>query len=304
MKLIKLLSVIAIMLLSFNYCISQNLSLKQLIVLKKNKIDYINNYLLNKGWQYYSSEKNGNYDLVTWNYARNKYEPEKAVAWIVIFLFKNGENMITYESLSGATYNLIKDEIDSYKMKSFYSEINNIGIRNDYQGANYAVSIQFDNRDNINGYTFTLFSKQDYLRFLIFNKTKEKEETINFSSNTDNNKKNNENYDKDIATDTSFYINEESEEDASEGVNTLLEYIEEKPKSESYDQPPNNYISYTFTKSNSIEAPLREAPDINSNALYYCPRSSKVYVLENSDTIYWKVSVNGHIGYMSKSLIQ
>ncbi|WP_157886761.1 hypothetical protein [Hymenobacter sp. PAMC 26628] len=72
---------------------------------------------------------------------------------------------------------------------------------------------------------------------------------------------------------------------------------------------PDAYVysgryQYRTKFDSSIAPPLRSAPTPIANEVYSCPLNANVYVIEDiPETIYCKASVNGHIGYISKSLL-
>ncbi len=53
-----------------------------------------------------------------------------------------------------------------------------------------------------------------------------------------------------------------------------------------------------------FEIPLRELPDVNSEEIYKCPKNSIIYVIENSNNIFFKVYVNGYTGYLSNGFLK
>ncbi|UOQ53051.1 SH3 domain-containing protein [Hymenobacter cellulosivorans] len=61
--------------------------------------------------------------------------------------------------------------------------------------------------------------------------------------------------------------------------------------------------SGTYKVNSSIAPPLRAAPNVSAAEIYSCPRQATVQVLEDAGDIYCKVSVNGHVGYISKNLL-
>jgi serine/threonine protein kinase len=65
----------------------------------------------------------------------------------------------------------------------------------------------------------------------------------------------------------------------------------------------SNFNSYKFQTSFDnpvMEPPLREHPNVNSRELYRCPKNATVYVVDNSGEAFFKVRVNGYVGYVSK----
>ncbi len=62
---------------------------------------------------------------------------------------------------------------------------------------------------------------------------------------------------------------------------------------------PENYMFTTTFKSFVYGLPLRDIPDVNGKVIYYCPMDALVYVVDNSGSVYYKVTVNGLTGYLS-----
>lgn len=63
------------------------------------------------------------------------------------------------------------------------------------------------------------------------------------------------------------------------------------------------YLFTTTFKDPPFEIPLRSAPRVTSREIYRCPIDALVYVIENSNDIYCKVNVNGHVGYITKTFL-
>jgi len=272
---------------------AQKLSLNQLILLKKNKIDYINDYLLNKGWEYHLSKKYDDHDMVIWDYDRDEYEREKAQAWLTIYFYDNGETLLVYECFNKSIYTSIKSEIGFNKMKKCNSEVNDNSIINHYIGANYAVSITF-RKDNCNSYSFTLFSKDEYLNRTLIVKKPSPEQMGSLQEDSG------ESYDSD---------------EESDGVKTLLKYIGEDTDSQTSRNLLQNTSFNTETKKidydnksdfidTPFDIPLRESPDINSKEIYSCPKNSKIQLLYGGNEAYQLISIDGHKGYVSRKFIK
>ncbi len=79
-----------------------------------------------------------------------------------------------------------------------------------------------------------------------------------------------------------------------------------KPKSKllsKNDSSINQQFETSFDTPLS-EIPMRIEPKMNSKVIYRCPNNAKVVVLDSRGELYYKVSVNGHIGYVSKSFLK
>ena len=92
-------------------------------------------------------------------------------------------------------------------------------------------------------------------------------------------------------------INGSSNEDSSYGIT-------KNTKAHNYSDPGNAYYSgnykfRTWLRNPPIELPLRTQPKTDADVIYKCPKNARVYVIDNSNEFYFKVYVNGHIGYLS-----
>lgn len=61
------------------------------------------------------------------------------------------------------------------------------------------------------------------------------------------------------------------------------------------------YLFTTVFNDPPFEISLRKAPKGKSRVIYKCPKNALVNVIEISDDTYYKVNVNGHVGYITKS---
>lgn len=79
-------------------------------------------------------------------------------------------------------------------------------------------------------------------------------------------------------------------------------------KASSYVSDESNYDGpYKFKTTFDappFEIPLRELPDVSSEEIYKCPKNSIIYVIDNSDTNFFKVYVNGYTGYLSTGFLK
>jgi uncharacterized protein YgiM (DUF1202 family) len=65
------------------------------------------------------------------------------------------------------------------------------------------------------------------------------------------------------------------------------------------------YSEYYYLADNtpSFLRSLRSAPNVMSGVIHKFPSGSKVYVIEKTNSSYWKVAINGTIGFISKLLL-
>ncbi|WP_026837075.1 toxin-antitoxin system YwqK family antitoxin [Gillisia sp. JM1] len=146
---------------------SQNLSLSDLhnITSVKNW-ENANQYLLNKGWEYYESSKgdSNRYNTITWSFNRS-YE-DKASGWFYVYTFDREPNKITYTTFNKSSYSAIQKALKNYNYKLLDSKIKNNEITSEYSNQNYILKINTDKREgssrldeSITGYRFELIKK-------------------------------------------------------------------------------------------------------------------------------------------------
>lgn len=144
-------------LISFLYIHSsaQDLSLTDLQnICQKTNWEYVNQYLMNKGWEFYESEKGSStqYNTITWSY--NKSYDDKAEAWFYLFTYEGFPNKISYSVFNKPAYTKIQNSLNSngYKLKD--SEINNNEITSKYANNVYFLEITTEKREKKNEYSY------------------------------------------------------------------------------------------------------------------------------------------------------
>ena len=63
------------------------------------------------------------------------------------------------------------------------------------------------------------------------------------------------------------------------------------------------YKFVTTFNSPPFEIPLRKFPNFESEVIYKCPKESFIYVIDNGKSDFYKVSVNGNIGYLTTGFL-
>lgn len=144
-------------LLSFWYIQSsaQDLSLTDLQnICQKTNWEYANQYLMNKGWEFYDSEKGSStqYNTITWSF--NKSYGDKAEAWFYLFTYEGFPNKISYSVFNKPAYTKIQNSLNSngYKLKD--SEINDNEITSKYANDVYLLEITTEKREKKNEYSY------------------------------------------------------------------------------------------------------------------------------------------------------
>lgn len=71
-------------------------------------------------------------------------------------------------------------------------------------------------------------------------------------------------------------------------------------------QPPNSlYYKFRTSFYNPLfKIALRDKPSVSGLEIYLCPKDAMVYVIDNSGDNYFKVYVNGYIGYVTKNYLK
>lgn len=164
----KLIYSLTLSLFLLNSIIGQNLKIPELTqICGKPNWDAVNDYLTQKGWEYYSSKKGDdeNYNTVTWAYQKNNYN-DKAQGWFYLFTYTGSPNKIAYSFRNKQTYNAIKAGLTSGGFKSLGSEIKDEAVVSKYANANYIVTLSFVSRQedeysdvNFTSYYLTMIKK-------------------------------------------------------------------------------------------------------------------------------------------------
>lgn len=149
---------------------AQILSLDQLVNLQTKDLEYVNEFLVSRGWQFDSSEAETDEDMgkAIWGYGKSDFDPEKAVAWFYLIYSPGYESVIRYQTHNKSHYTSIKNRIAALGMKLVDSQIVDDGLYSVYLGKNYAIKvISSSSRDSaVAKYIFTVIKKEDYLNSL------------------------------------------------------------------------------------------------------------------------------------------
>lgn len=158
-----------ILFLSIN-SFGQKLSLTDLQnISNKTNWEYVNQYLMNKGWEYYDSEKGSStkYNTITWSYNKSSYNDE-ANAWFYLYTFEGHPNKINYSVFNKPSYTIIQKSLSANGYKLSDSEIEDNEIISTYTNSKFILKITTQKRDkddysyrneSITGYKFLLIKK-------------------------------------------------------------------------------------------------------------------------------------------------
>lgn len=158
-----------ILFLSIN-SFGQKLSLTDLQnISNKTNWEYVNQYLMNKGWEYYDSEKGTStkYNTITWSYNKSSYNDE-ANAWFYLYTFEGLPNKINYSVFNKPSYTVIQKSLSENGYKLSDSEIEDNEIISTYTNNKFILKITTQKRDkednsyrneSITAYKFLLIKK-------------------------------------------------------------------------------------------------------------------------------------------------
>lgn len=136
---------------------SQSLSLADLqFVCKKNSWESVNQYLINRGWEYYDSEKETpeKYGAISWSY--NKSYNGKAEGWLHLLISEEVPSKVTYLMFNQPAYLKIQNAVGRYGYKSTGSEIDDDEITSTYSSSSYMLEIATLKRDNVTHFAFAI----------------------------------------------------------------------------------------------------------------------------------------------------
>ena len=121
---------------------AQDLSLTDLQnICQKTNWEYVNQYLIKKGWEYFESEKGGSnrYNTITWSYSKN-YE-DKAIGWFYLYTYEGLPNKISYDVFNQPAYNQIQNALTANGYKLQDNEIKDNEISTKYSSDVYLLKI-------------------------------------------------------------------------------------------------------------------------------------------------------------------
>lgn len=153
-------------------CFGQKLTLTDLQnISNKTNWEYINQYLINKGWEYYDSKKGSStkYSTITWSYNKSSYD-DKASAWFYLYTFEERPHKINYSVFNKPSYSLIQNSLNSKGYKLTGSEIENNEIISTYTNSKFIIKISTEKRDESQKYSYNNKSITAY-GFLLIKKS-------------------------------------------------------------------------------------------------------------------------------------
>jgi len=145
-------SIVVVLMLIFSLkVLAQNLSLSDLqTICNKSNWEYVNQYLMNKGWEFYNSEKGSStqYNTIIWSF--NKSYNDKAQAWFHLYTYEGFPSKIYYTVFNKPAYLKIHNSLNSNGYKLINSEINDNEVISKYANNKYILEITTERREKEN----------------------------------------------------------------------------------------------------------------------------------------------------------
>lgn len=159
---------IIIFLLCSNLVAAQDVSLSDLENICRNKNwEPVNTFLMNKGWEYFTSEKGDTekYDIISWSY--EKSYGDKAKGWFNLYSYEGKPSKITYSVFNKKAYQLIFNSLKSKNYKLQESKIEDNIIYSTYSNDKYFLEVSTEqlkdeddfSNESVTGYNFIFIAK-------------------------------------------------------------------------------------------------------------------------------------------------
>ena len=148
---------------------AQNVTFDQLISLQSKNLEYINEFLIARGWEFNGSKAETDEDLgeARWSFGKSAYD-DKAKGWFNLGYSVGYQSTIDYQIHNKFQYTQMKSRMNALGMKVVLSEIQDSGLFSVYLGKNYAVKVKssISEENSVPTYIFTILTKQRYLNSL------------------------------------------------------------------------------------------------------------------------------------------
>lgn len=146
--------------------ISQNLSLKDMQnICNSNNWEYVNQYLLNKNWEFYDSEisKDDNeISQITWTLNKTP-NSDRAAAWFYLTNFKNAPNYVQYVFFNNDDFSNIKKTVANFGYTLIENKVENNQIVLSYENSNFYITFTSGKKEDVNFYEIDLLKKGSVL---------------------------------------------------------------------------------------------------------------------------------------------
>ena len=169
MKKITLKTLLFLLLFISQISFGQRLTLNDIEnICNKSNWESVNQFLMNKNWEYYESEKGNSekYSTITWSY--EKTYGDKASAWFYLYTYEGFPNKLSYSVFNKPSYSAIQNSLNSKGYKLQNSEIENNELISTYANSKFILKITTEKREkdsyssfdeSITAYRFLLIKK-------------------------------------------------------------------------------------------------------------------------------------------------
>lgn len=149
---------------------AQDLTLGDLqTICSKSNWEYVNQYLINKGWEYYDSQKGTLTKYNTINWSLNRSYGDKAEAWFYLYTYEGFPNKISYSVFNKPAYSKIQNSLSSFGYMLSGNEILDNEITSSYSNSKFILKITTEKRKKENNFSYYEESVTAY-RFLLIKK--------------------------------------------------------------------------------------------------------------------------------------
>lgn len=166
MKQLKLNRILFFLLFISQISFGQRLTLNDIEnICNKSNWESVNQFLINKNWEYYESEKGDSekYSTITWSY--EKSYGDKAEAWFYLYTYESSPNKISYSVFNKPSYSSIQNSLSSKGYKLQNSKIEDNELISTYANSKFILKITTEKREkdsfdkSITAYRFLLIKK-------------------------------------------------------------------------------------------------------------------------------------------------
>lgn len=171
MKYLKLYGTIIVLIFVCQISFGQKLTLNDIeSICTKSNWESVNQFLMNKNWEYYESEKGNSekYSTITWSF--NKSYGDKASAWFYLYTYEGFPNKISYSVFNKPSYTAIQKSLKSKGYKLQNSEIEDNELISTYTNNRFLLKITTEKREKEDSYSSFDESITAY-RFLLIKKS-------------------------------------------------------------------------------------------------------------------------------------
>jgi hypothetical protein len=140
---------------------SQNITLDELINLKKHNLAYVEEYLTKKGWRYMGSEEEKYYDVTMFAYSSSYNPYDFSVIFCNLIPYSDSTISVGIMTANRDKYTNYLDRIKSFGCKLIDSSTEKDALKKVYKGATTTFEVTIYNTPL---YTIFIYSNEDYDR--------------------------------------------------------------------------------------------------------------------------------------------